>query len=390
MRLHFLARCCILCQDFLVLYFLIFNIINIEENTYIVFNSFLGLMILGGVLNNQTKARCSSFLMCPNQKSTLQSFTTVVLFFSSVAFLLTIILFPALLTFKLSKIEILRSMPPTQNLWSYPAIIGTITAFYIKNKRLLLWGVGLLLLDVALVSNRSNFVLTCLAIIYLHHIRLGPIRLSNRFKLFFLVLLLFYIMIVFKSLSYAARHDGLQGIVENIIDPIFLFTSLLKLESFAQQGILNEVIKTGFNVPIQYLFTPLLVLVPYINKTGILHIKEYNFSYITNINFFPSSAPDTIASNVFAEIYALGGWSLFTIFIVMGLLLAGIQQRLILSTRNHYIKIFLILLVPYLYFYMHRNTLFITLGYIKRFVLLFMFFVFLVKIWKLIKYPKLK
>ena len=189
--------------------------------------------------------------------------------------------------------------------------------------------------------------------------------LSNKRLLIIFILLIFMILIgsFAKSFYSDFRSAGFIGLLLGF-DRRTITDYLGNIELFNTPFILNEIVNSGFRVDGSTLISSFLSLLPirrsWFGDSSSAFGKAMQEGVFANVNF-------GVGHSYFGEFYATGG--------VIGLLLAALILAFILlvlnvyfmSIRNYYLLVFISIVSSIFCFYIYRNTLTTSFGFIRFF-----------------------
>jgi hypothetical protein len=246
---------------------------------------------------------------------------------------------------------------------------------------------ALLILPSVFFGYRTAVVMTLIGGVMMHLRGLGPTVLIRRWRILLSSFVAIYALIFLKQIQFALKY-GLATdqwtLFSNIMesDEVYI-DAVFNSEPFLVQNTLNEVVRTNFTVGIEHLESLGAIFVPLGNELG---LSSMGF----NDYFQPSLFADVdygLASNIWAQAYALGGLGTVAVFCV---LFVGLLTAINLAYSRSKGSVFaaLALVGPYWSFYIHRNDLLFEFLLLRR--VLFFFVIswaisYLFTIWRVSK-----
>jgi hypothetical protein len=264
------------------------------------------------------------------------------------------------------KTEMLAALNRWIILWEGGASIAAVTAF--SRKRWSVFTLSLLLIagDVY-IGNRVVAAITTMTLFTLVLSSQRPSRLAVRqFVVGALGFGAAAFFFVYKYLYIYVKEKDWAAIGASLKNPGFYLLSIRGSEPFITQTILNEVLRTGFTVPMEHFKTSLNQFMFLAGSLG-ADIRSYNDYF--QLTLFPNSYNYGMANNIWAEMWSSGGWPLLTLFIVL-FALSLCFGSWVLKIPNPELRSIGAMLFMYWAFYLHRNDLNVHLNIEKRLVVL--------------------
>jgi|GEM_PF-1809402 len=257
-------------------------------------------------------------------------------------------------------------------LWTTGAVLGLAVTFMRGEKGLFF--VNLLLLIANLyVGFRVDLVIAVLAVGSLAMSRRGAIRLASHWRLGALVLVFGISLFAYKYILFAVKALDWDVLVAQLRNPDAFKLMFLYSEPFVAQGTLNEVIKQDYVVGGGHLLGALALLVPFANELG---AEVTGFNELFQPTLFSSVTGYGLGSNIWAEMWAIGGWAAVTAFTAgYGLLLGGVGRYL--PRVGPESAALLATLGVYWAFYIHRNDIIFQLTLSRRILMAWVLFALL-------------
>jgi hypothetical protein len=245
------------------------------------------------------------------------------------------------------------------------AALSAALAFAQRRWTVLFLATGVLLFTVY-VGHRSYFVMAIIAIFLLHLQRQGPQRLYIRnFTAIIAAAGLVMSVFVYKCLYVLVKLGDYSEVFSRLTDSDFYLDAVISSEPFTTQLVLNEVVHTGFETDMDYIFYSVVGQFTLFSGEAGLVFRSFN-GY-----FQPVLFPDVewgMANNIWAQMIAAGGWPLFLAFLggfVWTLRLAARRMATARATSRCGVA----LATAYWGFYIHRNDLGYELSELKRVLL---------------------
>jgi hypothetical protein len=205
---------------------------------------------------------------------------------------------------------------------------------------------------------RSTLILGTISIALAYYgAKPGSLSLSEKQGIAIFVSSLLFFAFVYKPVYYTWVGGYFNP------DKFFYYIkiSLPGSEPFIIMAVLNEVIKTGVQLPPLYFLNSLFQYAPF--YVSISDQERTSFNLYSQSQLFPD-VDWGLASTAFGELYALGGLLLVFIF------LAGIFVFLGMKPPKHpYLVILYYYILPYIIFYFYRNDWHAFIDYIRLYLI---------------------
>lgn len=236
--------------------------------------------------------------------------------------------------------------------------------------------VPLFLFDMALAF-RSTVALSAISAALVVLERDGPGRLAWRRKGLLLgSLAAAAFFFIWSQLFFGVKRGRWELFRELIATPDTYVKAVSRSEPFVTQGILNEVVKTRFEVPGKRLGEAIGVsLVPF-------YTSFFEAPKSFNDYFQPALFPGVeygMANNIWAEAFAEGGFGGVGVAVILFQGLLWLGSRALQAGRTH-LQNLVLLCGGYLAFYIHRNDLLYELVLLRRLVAAYVVIVVLAKL----------
>lgn len=336
---------------------------EILDATYLVMILVLSAIILGALIFDKHVhyKRLSISLNKVNYIS------HIALLLSIAGFLLTI--YQSRSIFYLSdKSVILENVSRWHTIWVVSAGISAVLSF-IKKKYLIFSISMLLILLDFYVGFRVTIVLTVISIMTYLLSNNGKSRIAiSRWKeilffsfsaIFILLYKQFYILVKLREWNLIIyRLNNFRGIID----------TLTRSEPFIIQATLNEVIRNNFHASLEHfsgIFHNFILFSPN------LGIETISFNSLFQPVLFPNITSG-MASNIWAEMWSIGGWLLLIFFVFLYVLFISLGSYL-LNITDPALKGLIIILFSYWSFYIHRNDISYQITLERRVFLIWLF-----------------
>ena len=279
-------------------------------------------------------------------------------------------------TSNLDKRTLMDSMTIFYNLWVYLNIISIVLNSNNRFRLLILF--TLLFFDVLFFSMRIHIIYGLYALIAVRVLNKEVKRTVYNSLLLLCGVLIGSLLLIFKSIILPIRQGDWQLVLERITHKETYLYWLARAEPFNQIAIIDKVVQSGFQAPVEHVLGSFLVVIPYWNKAISLPVRFHDYFHT---ELFPSiPIVGSIANSPWAQAYSVGAASGFLILALIYLLVLVFFRNMSYSSKNSIIWVSL-LLFP-ICFYWHRNDLYFTFNIIKRIFLGFFLLYFIVNIIK--------
>ena len=161
---------------------------------------------------------------------------------------------------------------------------------------------------------------------------------------------------------------GFSGLL-TLLDLNTITEALLITESFTTQDVYRQTIASNLTLPVNYAFEVLRIFLPVAGNY--LWGKGLGFNDYYQSTLYPH-IPWGLGSNVWAEQYAVWGWSGPTILVLILFSLLYVLNTYAvkwISTGKIYKAGLVVFAVAPFYFYIHRNDLLFQLGMTRNYLL---------------------
>lgn len=226
-------------------------------------------------------------------------------------------------------------------------------------------GAALLLFDLY-IGFRVGVVIALLAAatMVLNHRGERVLLYSERRNLLLGVVLVAFFFI-YKRIYMIVKLGFWDVLVERLTDPDVLLLALMTSEPFGTQSILNEVIRTGFDVGPSHLGGVTSLLIPFSNLLG-AEIQSFNDLFQEKLFGIVRGG---MANNIWAQMYAIGGWAALGIAIPVFVGCLALGSWLLSSSKGSLVALVAIAFT-FVAFYIHRNDVRFILVLLRRCVMI--------------------
>jgi hypothetical protein len=339
----------------------------LQPGTYIVFISVLACVVLGAVIFDQfAEARPKA----TDRYIPLTLTTETALAVAAFALVATILTSGSDL-FSAQKSVVQESFTRWHVLFRYASLFTVAFAILRRQTSFAVVG-GLFLLFDLYVGFRIGLVIGLLAAATLILNRKGEQSLLQSEKRSLLLGMFLVVAVFLYKRVYIVVKLGLwDTVVSRITSPDLSFLALMGTEPFGTQTVLNEVIRTGFEVDPAHLGSVTALLVPFSNVLG---AEIVTFNDLFQQELFGGVARGGLANNIWAQMYAIAGWLGIGIIVPLyvGLLAAG--SWLLNHSRGAALALVAISFV-FIAFYLHRNDVFYILVLLRRCLVFWFLFI---------------
>ena len=264
--------------------------------------------------------------------------------------------------FSAQKADVMEATGRWHILFRFGAIYMLAFATLRRQSALATAGILLLLFDLY-IGFRIGVVIGVLAAatIVLHSRGAQSLIRSERRTIVAGVLLV-AVVFIYKRIYTVVKLGLWDTVVARLTDPEILFLALMTSEPFGTQSVLNEVIRTGFHTGPAHLSSVASLLVPFSNMLG---AEVTSFNSLFQERLFGGVVRGGMAANIWAQMYAIGGWLGLGIGIPVFVGLLGIGSWL-LNTSKGAIVVLVAVAFTFLAFYIHRNDVLFMLVLLRR------------------------
>jgi hypothetical protein len=246
-------------------------------------------------------------------------------------------------------------------LWTTGAVLG-LSITFLRRSWFLFAVNALLLLANLYVGFRVDLVIAVLALCTIVMARRGPVRFISYWRTGLLIAAFGVLLFVYKYILFALKALDTDLLISQLSNPDAFKLIFLYSEPFVAQGTLNEVIRQGFFVGADHLQSVFLLFVPFANELG---AEVVGFNDLFQPTLFSSVTEYGLGSNIWAEMWAVGGWAAIVLF--SAVFAAVLVSSSIMARRlGPEGTALLVTLAVYWSFYIHRNDLLYQLTLSRR------------------------
>ncbi|TCO78828.1 hypothetical protein [Marinisporobacter balticus] len=246
-------------------------------------------------------------------------------------------------------------------LWENTILLGIVFAF-ITEKKKLFWLFFIMMSFHIYMGFRSTAAIAIISIMT-HWLNLkGKQRLLiNNIKSLVIGIVVAIFFFSYKQIYIPIKLGMWDLVVQKISSIQFYVDSIRYSEPFGIQVILNEVIRTDFKVGLSHFKSIAYQVILFANKLG---GDSTSFNSLFQNAMFPK-VNYGMGSNIWAEMWASGGWGLLILFIIFYVIILSIGSKLMENIDSN-IKPLILISMSYWSFYIHRNSLVYEINLIKR------------------------
>jgi hypothetical protein len=331
---------------------------QLQPGTYVVFISVMAGILAGAYLFDQL-VNANRQIVDRHVSLTLTTETALVI--ASLALVATVLASGADL-FSARKSEVIESVGRWHVLFRFASIY--VVAFAVIRRQMLFAAAGtaLLLFDL-FVGFRLGLVIGMLAAATLVLNSKGVHSLLRSEKRNLILGVVFIVAVFLYKRIYIVIKLGLwDTVVARLTSPDISFLALMGSEPFGTQTVLNEVIRTGFTVDPSHLGSVAALLVPFSNLLG-AEIQSFNDLFQQEL--FGGVARGGLANNIWAQMYAIGGWMGIGIIVPIYVALLALGSWLLTNSRGASLALVAVAF-SFIAFYLHRNDVLFMLVLLRR------------------------
>lgn len=268
------------------------------------------------------------------------------------------------------KVALLENLNRWYLLWTTGAVLGLAITF-LRGSYALFAVNFLLLLANLYVGFRVDLVIAVLAVGAVVLNSRGHARLARHWKIGVLTAIFGLALFAYKYVQFALKALDVGLLASQIRNPEALRLIFLYSEPFVVQGTLNEVVRQHFFVGAGHLQALITLLVPFANELG---AEVAGFNDLFQPALFSSVTGYGLGNNIWAEMWAVGGWVAVLIFSLGYCYLLFACGRA-LARAGPELRGLIAVLGVYWAFYIHRNDLLYQLTLSRRMLLAWLAFV---------------
>ena len=330
--------------------------VPVEHGTYVVMTAVLAAIALGGWLCSDSVADASDAAPVTDRQGTW------IALLIAVASLAIALVLDGNIYFSAAKGDVLGGMSRWYRLHCVTASLAAVMAFAHRQRTPLLLAAAMLLFNVY-VGFRATAAITVLAIFLVHFHRQGPHRFLRRNRTATIVgaasAAFFF---VYKAVYALIKLGEYETVHEKLGDHEFYVSTVIDSEPFVTQCILNEVVRTDFQTDGNYILTGIASQFTFFGNELGIDVTSFNDL------FQPVLFGDVsfgLAGNVWAEMFAAGGWPLLGCFLLAFVVTLRLISRWLCAAHTSS-QVCVALSAAYLAFFLHRTDIGFQLTLQKR------------------------
>lgn len=253
----------------------------------------------------------------------------------------------------------------------YQIFVGLALTYSIgmKRKKMSFILLGLLLIDIY-GGNREGLAIALMAGVIFYMEQYRDISLLKYKKTILLGLFAFFFFSIYKEVYSAIKIQNWDLVYLRLGDPQFWLDSISRIESFTTQDILARTIEFNIKFPlgewIKPIFHNLIIFAPSFGATSISYSSAFTQQVYSFVNY-------GLASNIWAEGYAVGGYSMVGILVFFYSTFLPVLTNVLLRKTKGIMHVALIFSASYFFFFIHRTGLNYMLTIQKRIVFALIF-----------------
>lgn len=248
-------------------------------------------------------------------------------------------------------------------LWVMGGAVAAVIAYQRRNPWVLGLALALVILDFFL-GFRATTAITIGTIVTLLLYKQGISRMISRWRWGILGIAVLGMLFFYKPLFPQVKTGDVQAVMSRTQDLDFYRNAILYSEPFTTQAILNEIMINRFRVDPGHFFNVPLQFSLFSVDLG---YRIPSFNDLFQPALFPAYDWG-LANNIWAEMWASGGWELLILFVLIYVLVLAAGSWL-LRFRNPEIRALIGLGMMYWAAFIHRNDLSFQLNLEKQVVI---------------------
>lgn len=255
-----------------------------------------------------------------------------------------------------------------------------VYSFHMRWKRVSRVLAAILMVFPLLLSKRSEIVCGIISIVYVwinkkHDESLWKL-VMHRKKMVFLGLIFGSVVFLSKPIINAVVQGNWEIISSYLTQNNVLLDSMLHSEANTITSTLNEILRLDYRVDGESYVFSLLGFFPFINSLSESRLVPKDFYKLYQPIVYPQLKGWGAANCFLGEAYSNGGIVLLIGMVILLCTIFTLLERYLYRGKNLWMKVCVLATMPYLCFYIHRNTWYYTI----RFVRVFFFFAILLNI----------
>lgn len=332
----------------------------INDETYLIMSSVLASMLLMANLGASVKNPITFAFSIPNTHLIANTLCAL-----SIFGLVALVLSAGSAIHDSDKDSVMEHLGRWHILFYSAAVIGLPLSFALKRIGLFFAFVSLLIFDLYL-GFRSAMAMGFLstAIIYLATKPKSRL-LTKEFRPLFAIVLLAVFFFLYKAIAFSIKSGNWELVFNALLDTQTYELMITRSEPFVIQQILNDVVKSDFQIPIGNIFSAFGQFIIFAPELG---ISSSSFNDLFQPTLFPS-VEYGMAANIWAQMWSAGGWGLLSVFLLIFNIVLTIGNASLRSPsiviRAGFAPIFL-----YWAFYIHRNDISYAINIEKRLLII--------------------
>lgn len=341
--------------------FLTVNLTNINENflfSLILFISiFLTSTLVYDLKFNKTKLVLNINLRIKNNQTIL----TIVKYITTFLFLIILILINFNFSLQKTEIQIISGIYMTLYIYFFSLyILFNLHNIFILNQKFDFLFLIIILATLIIFKQRSVVILPMLG--FLFYYKFNKTLNKKDIKLFIYMSILLVFMLFSKIIGNYFFSNEIFTLEQ--INTLFIDA----FEPFMINATVNELFNNNFNLDSGYLLKTPLFLIPGLSSLSGIESRYFFDQYQQIIFPFVTFG---MAYNPIAESFSTLGYPGIIIFSITVSLMTWIVNILLINTVG-YIQLFIAFLSIYIFFYLHRNSLFTEISYTRNFIFIFL------------------
>lgn len=269
-----------------------------------------------------------------------------------------------------TKLDIYRDRNTTlYNMAVYPAMCLLVYGTSVRSRFLVTGAAVLLLLDSFLVMNRTFLVIGTASASLVYLSRRGPLRLVGLWRWVAAGILFTWTMMAYHHVKQPIKDLDFGQAFDRVTQPGYIGYAVLTSEPFTAQGVLSEVVRADFRIPLDAYASTWMVGIPLWSETW---GRPPRFSAQFQPVLFPGVGQiGAMAENYWAQGWAAGRWVGVGVHLMAYLIGIIVLSRGI-SVRNPLLSSASAVVGVWVAFYIHRNDVFGMMIAIRRIAGLFL------------------
>lgn len=341
-----------------------FSLVPIQAQVYWIYMAVLAQILLGSIIYQSLFGRAKPIVWLRNQPQH-QLFVPLLLGAATVTLIMMSITIGDVL-FSSDKSELLKK----ENIWfkvhSACIVLFAFAALYQPKWIYKVPAVAFVLFSIYL-GHRSYAAMTVVGVLGVFMYGKIPIVVLLKYRRAGLSGLgVLALLFIYKNFYVAVKQGDVDLLLDLFWNSDTYYLAFMESEPFMTQDILNQVVLLNLESDLSSLKSVPAQLVPLIHK--VIDMTTLSFSYQMKTKLY-YGLEFGIGSNVYAQLYSMGGMLGITLFFVIYAPILGLMNRLI-TWRGDILKCSLLACAGYLTFYYNRNDVGYTVTLIRRLLLI--------------------